>query len=107
MEAFGDEAAKEEGKGAAGGGAGRRRGSGGTRKDRREAARWRIAKWEELSREAATWPGWAVRPGDKRGLARDPMLRKLMATGPTTRGERQRAQEVPGGNGQYHIPDQC
>ena len=88
--AFGDKA-KEEGKGAAGGGAGRQRGSGGTRKDRREAARWRIARWEELSQEAATWPGWAAKPGDRRGLARDPMLRKLMTAGPTTRGERQRA----------------
>ena len=81
----------DKGGGADGGGAGRRRGSGGTRKDRREAARWRIAKWEQMGELAAKWRGARPVPGDRSGLARDPMLRRLMTAAPATSGERRRA----------------
>ena len=87
--AFADGAEGKKG-GVAGNGAARQR-EGGTRKDRREAARWRITEWKDLTEHAEKWRGRQATPGDRHGLARDKKLRRLMMTGAATRAERRRA----------------
>ena len=65
------------------GGAVCQRSKGGTRKDRREAARWRIGRWEELSGCAANWRGRRAVARAKDGLAREPLLRIVTPLDPT------------------------